>query len=192
MPLSMAKAITRSMKKSLLTGLLTLTLCYTVPLARAADEPKLEENPARKELNTMIGKPAPAISLKEWTNSKPLTLADLKGKIVLVDFWATWCGPRIAAVPHNNEMMKKYADKGVVIIGVCAANGAEKMAETVKAKGIEYPVAVDTNDTVRKAYKGNSFPDYYIIDRAGNLRWADVVNTDAEKAIQILLKEDKK
>jgi len=87
-------------------------------------------------------------------------------------------------------MMEKYADKGVVFIGVCAKSGSEKMAATVKEHGIKYPVAVDAG--ANAAYRANSFPDYYLIDRSGVLRWADIANADVEKAIGILLKEKKK
>ena len=152
-----------------------------------ADAPQLENSKVRELLNEMQGKPAPKLALKGWINSKPLTLENLKGKIVVLDFWATWCGPCLAAIPHTNEMMEHYADKGVVFIGVCAQRGAEKMADTVKQRGIKYPVATDagTNAT----YKANSYPDYYIIDRNGVLRWADIANRDVEKAVKILLKE---
>ncbi len=84
-------------------------------------------------------------------------------------------------------MMKKYAKQGVVIIGVCAQSGSEKMAATVKQHGIKYPVAVDAGTNA--SYKVKSYPDYYLIDRKGTLRWADVANSDVEKAVEILLKE---
>ena len=157
--------------------------------ASAAEAPQVEANRNRSALDAMQGKPAPALALKDWINSKPLTMADLKGKIVVLDFWATWCGPCLAAVPHTNELMKKYADKGVVFIGVCAQNGGEKMAATVKEKGILYPVALDAEGFTGKTYMNDSFPDYYVIDRQGHLRWADVANKDMEKAVEILLKD---
>ncbi len=156
--------------------------------ASAAEAPQVEANRNRATLDAMQGKPAPALAVKDWINSKPLTMADLKGKIVVLDFWATWCGPCLAAVPHTNELMKKYADKGVVFIGVYAQSGGEKMAATVKEKGILYPVALDAAGLTGKTYMNDSFPDYYVIDRQGNLRWADVANKDVEKAIEILLK----
>ena len=99
------------------------------------------------------------------------------------------CGPCLSAIPHTNEMAKKYADKGVVIIGVCAPNGGEKMAATVKDRGIKYPVALDDGKATFTGFKANSYPDYFIIDRNGNLRWGDIANKDVEKAIEILLKE---
>lgn len=173
---------------SLLTWVFVVSTLLLVAAVRAA-APKLEDGKERAALNAMQGKLAPALTVKGWMNSNPLTLADLKGKIVVLDFWATWCGPCLAAIPHTNELAKKYADKGVVIIGVCAMRGAEKMAATVKSKGIAYPVAADETGATVEAYKVNSFPDYYVIDRKGNLRWADMANKDVEKAIELLLKE---
>ena len=163
---------------------------YAVTLAQAAEAPKLESNKSRAEINAMHGKPAPALALKDWLNSKALTPADLKGKIVVLDFWATWCGPCIASIPHNNELAKKYASQGVVFIGVCSPNGAEKMQETVKKNKIEYPVAVDDKEATFKALKADSYPDYYLISRQGNLLWGDIVNDDIEHAIELALKAE--
>ena len=143
----------------------------------------------RKTIDAMEGKAPPAIKLKDWTNGKSVTLADLKGKVVLLDFWATWCGPCIASIPHTNELQEKYKDKGLFVIGVCATDGAEKMADTVKEKGIRYLVAADVNGATVKAYQNDGFPDYYLIDRSGNLRIADCKNASVDEAVEALLAE---
>ena len=107
----------------------------------AIDPAWLEGDRAR--FNAIENKPAPKLTVANWTNSEAMSLDQLKGKVVLVDFWATWCGPCLASVPHTNELMEKYGKEGLVIIGVCHPTGAEKMQQTVKEKDIKYPVAAD-------------------------------------------------
>ena len=153
----------------------------------AIDPAWLEGDRAR--FNAIENKPAPKLTVANWTNSEAMSLDQLKGKVVLVDFWATWCGPCLASVPHTNELMEKYQNDGLVIIGVCNTRGAEKMADTAKAKGIKYPIAADVGGKTDDAYKVNSYPDYYFIDRAGNLRIADCKNGNVEDAIKALLAE---
>ncbi len=173
------------MKKSILLSLVLVS----APL-HAADLAAYGEGDAklRERLAKIEGAPAIEIDLKDWMNSPALKLADLKGKIVVLDFWATWCGPCIASIPHTNEMVAKYGDK-VVIIGVCHPRGAEKLKQVVEAKKIIYPVAVDENETLSDAYQVNGFPDYYLIDREGKLVLADCANDNIEAAIDALLKE---
>jgi len=125
-----------------------------------------------------------------WINSQPLELASLRGKVVVLDFWATWCGPCIASIPKNNEIAAKYADQGLVLIGVCHARGVEKMADMVKSKSIAYPVIADAaSNATSTAYKVNGYPDYHVIDRAGKLRALDVRNDRVEEVVKALLAE---
>jgi thiol-disulfide isomerase/thioredoxin len=160
------------------------------PAAGSIDPSWLEGTPEdRAKFAKLEGKPAPALAVKNWINADHMTVQQLKGKVVLVDFWATWCGPCLASIPHTNELMEKYKDQGLVIIGVCHSEGAEKMAAVVKEKGIKYPVAEDNSLKTNKAYIVSGYPDYYFIDRAGKLRIADCKNNKVEDAIKFLLAE---
>lgn len=144
----------------------------------------------RNRLSAIEGNEPPAFKVTDWINSDAMTFDDLEGKVVLVDFWATWCGPCRRAVPHTNEMAEKYADEGLVVIGVCNTRGAEKMGETVEQLDIRYPVCKDVNNQTVRAWRVNGYPDYYLIDRKGNLRIADVRNASVEDAVRALLAEE--
>lgn len=168
----------------LLLGSVGLTGAVT-----AGPSPNLENSRHRFEVTEMHGRKAPALSLTDWQNSKPLSLAAMKGKIVVLDFWATHCAECLASVPKLNALASKYADQGVVFIGVCLADGGERMSATVKRHKMAYPTALDKNGRTAKSFLADSYPDYYVIDRAGNLRWGDIQNSHIEKAISILLSE---
>ena len=176
--------------KTLLRCLILASLLTTVAYA-APDLSSLGEGDAarRKLLAPLEGKPAPALQVTNWANSATISLADLKGKIVVLDFWGTWCAPCIASIPHNNELAEKYRSAGVVFVGVCHPKDVEKMAATVKEKGLKYATAQDPAGATIKAYKVDSFPDYYIIDRQGILRLADCANGKVEQVIKQLLAE---
>lgn len=77
------------------------------------------------ELAALIGQKAPDLDTKDWANGSALTADDLKGKVVLLDFWAIWCGPCIATFPHLREWQEKYSDKGLVIVGMTRYYGYE-------------------------------------------------------------------
>src|SRR6476620_11813976 len=121
----------------------------------------------RSKHAALEGKQMPALNVTGWVNGE-VKPADMKGKVVIVDFYATWCGPCMAAIPHNNELLKKYKDKGLVIVGVCtSSNGQTKMDQTVKDKGIEYPTARDPDQKSEAAWKVQYYPTYAVVDRKG-------------------------
>ena len=84
-------------------------------------------------------------------------------------------------------MYEKYKDRGLVVIGLCAERGAEKMAASVEEWGIAYPVAKDVEDKTRLSYHQDSFPDYYIIDREGRVVVADCKNGSVDQVLEMLL-----
>jgi thiol-disulfide isomerase/thioredoxin len=145
----------------------------------------------RARLKDLEAKPEtpPALSVENWHNGEAVTLEDLKGKVVVLDFWATWSPSNKKTVPVHNALMEKYGDDGLVIIGICSTLGSENLKEAVETFGIEYPVCVDVDNQTNKAYGPNGYSDYYLIDRQGKLRIADCANGKLEEAVEALLSE---
>src|ERR687887_887664 len=130
-------------------------------------------------------------------NNNPLTLSSLKGKVVLVDFWTYSCINCIRTIPHLNDWNQKYADKGLVIVGVHSPEFEfEKNYDNVKAAvqkfGIAYPVILDSNHGTWNAYGNQYWPRDYLIDSQGYIRDNHIGEggyNQTEKTIQSLLAE---
>jgi len=135
----------------------------------------------------LLGKPAPNLAMSDWRGTA-VKATDMKGKIVVVDFWATWCGPCKAGVPHNNEVAKKYADKGVLVIGACGGEQEEKMNEVAQETKMEYPTAKTTAEST-KAWGVQWWPHYVVVDRKGVIRAAGLKPDYVEKVIEALIEE---
>jgi len=133
----------------------------------------------------------------EWLNSKPLTSEQLRGKVVLVDFWTYSCINCIRTIPYVRAWAEKYADQGLVVIGVHAPEFAfEKKIDNVKSAiddfKIGYPVAIDNDYKIWRAFQNSYWPAAYLIDAKGQIRYHHFGegNYDrTEKAIQDLLRE---
>jgi cytochrome c biogenesis protein CcdA/thiol-disulfide isomerase/thioredoxin len=133
----------------------------------------------------------------EWLSSPPLSVEALKGKVVLVDFWTYSCINCLRALPYVRAWAEKYRDQGLVVIGVHAPEFAfEKDPANVKRAvadlGLTYPVAIDTNYAIWRAFDNHYWPAHYFIDAQGRIRHHHFGEGDyegSEKIIQQLLAE---
>lgn len=164
-----------------------------ITIAPGDKERRFEVDLRASRIARLIGKDAPELrSIKGWKNGGPVTLAELKGKVVLLDFWGTWCGPCIGAMPELMELHEKYKDDGLVIIAVhddstdSIATMEEKLAEPRRkhwgGKDLPFLVALDgggecpiegTDNTASgattAAYGINTFPTQILIGRDGKV-----------------------
>jgi thiol-disulfide isomerase/thioredoxin len=143
-------------------------------------------------------KQAPELAkISGYINTEPITLAELKGKVVLVDFWTYSCINCIRTIPYLNAWYEKYADQGLVIVGVHTPEFEfEKNIDNVNAAvekyGIKYPVVQDNDKGTWKAYENRYWPRKYLVDDEGYIRYDHIGEgsyAETEKVIQSLLTE---
>lgn len=122
-----------------------------------------------KEKKQLAPALAPDFSLKTL-DGEEITLSKLKGKTVLLDFWATWCGPCRESLPHLIQLYKTYHDKGLEIIGMNLDKGdVEKVRHFVKSMDIPYPIII-TPDEVSRNFGVTGLPTTIFIDKEGHIR----------------------
>ena len=160
-----------------------------------------EAGSAQAALNPLIGRPAPQFSLEDLSGKK-VSLADYKGKALLINFWATWCGPCKVETPWLVDLRNQYAGKGFEILGVSTDDidrndpkmfGQEKkeISDFVQRMHMPYPVLID-GDSVSKPYGGlDAMPTSFFVDRSGKIIAAtmgisskDDIEANIEKALK--------
>lgn len=122
--------------------------------------------------DAFVGQMAPELKTSEWLNSEPLTLEGLRGKVVLLDFWAWDCPECAKTLPGLKELHAEYADQGLVIIGVHTPRGefeknVEDVRRTVGEKQIAYPVTIDHEYLTWLDYLNNVWPTHFVLDQEG-------------------------
>lgn len=178
----------------------------SVPIVRAGDQPTpktegkapqaqfprewfwAEDDKAWQAIKRIQGSPAKALSTKDW-RGEPQDLDALKGKIILIDFWATWCPPCRALIPAVNDLAAKYKEKGLVVFGVCNTEGANNMAAVAEKHGMKYPTGADVAKRTESAYGVRWWPFFVLIDREGVVRAAGLHPDHLSDAVDALLRE---
>jgi peroxiredoxin len=114
--------------------------------------------------------PAPDFTLKS-AEGRNLRLQEQRGQVVLVNFWASWCGPCKVEMPHLNKLHDKYRASGVTLLGVNIDDDARHGAATAAKWGIRFPVLLDADKRVTRLYDLGSMPATVLIDRDGKVRY---------------------
>src|SRR5229473_2625262 len=156
----------------------------------------MRAKPAGQSEELPVEGPLPSLSgAVEWLNSKPLTAEDLKGKVVLVDFWTYSCINCLRAIPYVRAWAEKYRDHGLLVIGVHAPEFAfernvDNVKKAISTLRIGYPVAIDNDYKVWRAFENEYWPAHYFIDAKGLIRhhhFGEGEYDESERVIQKLL-----
>lgn len=200
-------AIASGLGTGLLTRVSTLTTASLEQSLLSRFNPPPVDKPGAMMMAMVKAAPAPGLPVEgtlpdlsgavEWLNSAPLSREQLKGKVVLLDFWTYSCINCLRTLPYVKAWAEKYKDQGLVVIGVHAPEFAFErdignVRRAVSDLGIHYPVAVDNNYAIWRAMNNQYWPAHYFIDTEGKVRhhhFGEGEYAASEKIIQQLLAE---
>ncbi len=114
----------------------------------------------------LVGKKAPGFTLKDL-DKREVSLASLKGKVVLINFWATWCPPCKAEMPSLNRLYSEYKNRGVVVLAISMDRKEQEVIEYVKRNTFSFKVLLDRKMNTTRDYGVFSLPTSFLIDRNG-------------------------
>lgn len=144
------------------------------------------------EINKLgIGKPAPTF-IAETINGDTINLSKLKGKVILLDFWATWCGPCIPEIPHLKEIQRKYGDQDFILIGISLdykLSDLKKFIQKREMNWVHIWQKQTWNDALIKLYNVDGIPDTYLINRKGIIVAKNLRGERLEKAVAELMQQ---
>ena len=167
-------------------------------LGKKASKPKASVDPAKQNMSgsqepsgadPAIGSLAPEFSLKSVPDGKTVTLSSLRGKAVVVNFWATWCGPCKFEMPWLIDLQKKYGDQGLQIVGITKDDSNEDtIAKFTKKMGVNYTILVG-NQQVVDLYGGvGGLPTSFFVNRSGKVVH-EIIGLDSESKFEDAIKQ---
>ena len=134
-----------------------------------ADRVLEPEVAAQIRRSRLVGSAAPELVGRNWLNTNSeIDWEDLKGKVVLLDFWATWCVPCVKKIPEVEKLYENYKDKGFLVFGIHDVQGSDSAAQFVESRGIRFAILLD-DGTTGKSYAVSSLPSYVLVDKTGHV-----------------------
>jgi thiol-disulfide isomerase/thioredoxin len=173
----------------------TLAACLPLAAALSASADEIvregvgERRAALDKMELADFDPSLWAHLTDWTNGGPITPETAAGKVVLVYTWASYLPTSLGPMPVVNRLSERYAADGLLIVGVHDAEGFDDAARVASQRRAAFPIARDKNNALRAALRVDQDPDFYLIDRAGRVRYADIETASVERGVAELIAE---
>lgn len=186
-------ALRRRDRETMVALLVFMALALAVPVARGIAVPERTPAVQGADVAALTAKAAPDFTL-EAVDGSHVTLSALKGKVVLLNLWATWCPPCVRETPRLVRVYDKYRDQGFIILGINTTYQDDrlKVKQFVRDKQVSYPVLLDMTDEFGQKYGARLLPTSYLIDRSGRIvstKVGEVDEAQLEEQVQALLKD---
>ncbi|MBN1592762.1 MAG: TlpA family protein disulfide reductase [Candidatus Coatesbacteria bacterium] len=154
-----------------------LAITFTMPLF--AEEP-----------DVTTSKAAPEFTMKNFKTGKPISLSDYKGKVVIIDFWATWCVPCRKAIKFYEKLYREKYKEGLMVIAVSIDQRDSKLENYLDKRPLSYPVIHDPDKELMKKYGVFKVPTTFIIDKDGKIqnKYVGIMEEVVQKKVEELLK----
>jgi thiol-disulfide isomerase/thioredoxin len=147
------------------------------------------DSPPSSSFISLPGTIAPDFTLND-TSGKPVTLSSLRGKVVLLDFWASWCPPCQASTPFLQELENQYGSKGLVVLGVNQGESHDKVKDFMTTRGLTYKVVLDESRSLQGPYRVRGIPAFVIVGTDGSIVWRQTGYTpDMQSAFKAVIEK---
>jgi thiol-disulfide isomerase/thioredoxin len=156
------------LRVAVLGAVVTLAMLGAPPCAPAAASGEALEALLVQSYVELV--PAPAVTLRDL-DGRPLTLRDLRGQVVFVNFWATWCVPCRNEMPALENLYRAYRDRGFVVVGVNFRESAGVVRGFMQELRLSFPALVDTDAAMSRAFGVRGLPVSFLLDREGRILW---------------------
>jgi len=143
---------------------------------------------AGSEPTATVGKAAPDFELQNL-DGQSISLSDLKGKPVLVNFWATWCTPCVSEMPYIQEIHEDWSDRGLMVLAINMGESSSKVEQFLQKHNLSLPVLLDTKQVVARRYGIRAIPTTFFIDKDGIVRNKVIGAFPSKEAIESRLNE---